>query len=72
MLASYRDYLERAVAALMAGRPDRGHPRRRARAAIGHALSFATWRSLGREQSLDDSEAAELMWGLVAVARNQR
>lgn len=71
MLASYRDYLERAVAALMAGRPGRGHARRRARAAIGHALSFATWRSLAREQSLVDSEAAELMCELVAVARDR-
>ena len=72
MLASYRDYLDRAVDALMAGRRERGHARRRARATIGHALSFATWRSLAREQSLDDAEAAELMCGLVAVARDRR
>ena len=40
------------------------------RAAIGHALAFTTWRSLTREQGLDDSQAAELMCGLVAgVAR---
>ena len=72
MLASYREYLERAADALMAGRRDRGRARRRARAAIGHALSFATWRSLAREQSLDDAEAAKLMCKLVAVAHHPR
>lgn len=72
MLTSYRDYLARAGEALVAGRRERGHARRRVRAAIGHALAFATWRSLAREQSLDDFEAAELMCGLVAVARDGR
>jgi AcrR family transcriptional regulator len=72
MLTSYRDYLARAVDALMAGRRERGHARRRGRAVIGHALAFATWHSLAREQSLDDAEAAELMCGLVAVARDGR
>ena len=46
--------------------------RRRARgacaAAIGHALAFPTWRSLAREQELDDAEAAELMCRLVREA----
>ena len=37
---------------LMAGR-GRGRPRR-VRAAIGHALAFTTWRSLAREQGLND------------------
>ncbi len=72
MLAFYREYLGRAVDALMAGRRERGHARRRVRAAIGHALAFATWRSLAREQNLDDAEAAELMCGLVATARDGR
>jgi AcrR family transcriptional regulator len=72
MLSFYRDYLARAGAALMAGRRERGHARRRVRAAIGHALAFATWRSLAREQSLDDAEAAELMCGLVAAGRDGR
>ena len=72
MLASYRDFLARAVDALMAGRRERGHARRHVRAAIGHALAFSSSRSLAREQSLDDTEAAELMCGLVAVARDGR
>ena len=44
-------------------------PRRRAvRAAIGHALAFTTWRSLARQQELDDRQAVELMCRLVAAA----
>jgi AcrR family transcriptional regulator len=37
----------------------------RLRAAIGHAISFQTWRSLAREQGLEDAEAVELMIGMV-------
>ncbi len=33
----------------------------RIHAAIGHAISFQTWRSLIREQGLEDAEAVELM-----------
>ncbi len=67
--AFYREYLGRALDALIAGRPERGHTRRRVRAAIGHALAFATWRSLVREQSLADAEAAELMCDLISATR---
>jgi AcrR family transcriptional regulator len=67
-LGGYRDYLEAARDALMAGRRVRGHARRRVQAAIGHALAFPTWRSLAREQELDDSEAADLMCRMVAGA----
>jgi AcrR family transcriptional regulator len=56
-----------AVAAdtLMAGRGLRGSARRRTRAAIGHAVSFSTWRSLVREQGLSQAEAVELACGFV-------
>lgn len=65
----FRDYTNTARETLMAGRRRvRGHARQRVRAAIGHALAFETWRSLVREQGLDDSQAAELMCRLVAVA----
>jgi AcrR family transcriptional regulator len=37
----------------------------RLRAAIGHAISFQTWRSLVREQGLEEAEAVELMIGMV-------
>ena len=47
----------------------RGRPRRRAvRAAVGHALAFDTWRSLTRDQELDDAQAVELMVRLVDAA----
>jgi hypothetical protein len=37
-------------------------------AATGHALAFATWRSLVREQGLSDGQAGELMCLLVDAA----
>jgi hypothetical protein len=42
----------------------RGRARERLRSAIGHALSFYTWRSLEREQKLPRGEAVELMVAL--------
>jgi AcrR family transcriptional regulator len=68
MFRGFRDYLEAARDALMAHRGARGRKRRQLRGAIGHALAFATWRSLTIEQGLDDDEAAELMCRLVAAA----
>ena len=46
----------------------RGRARRRVSAAIGHALAFATWRSLAIDQGLDDDEVVEFMCSLVAAA----
>jgi AcrR family transcriptional regulator len=69
MFTGFRDYLEAARKTLMAGRGERGAARRRVSAAIGHALSFAAWSSLVREQGLDDPEAVELMCRLLAAAR---
>jgi AcrR family transcriptional regulator len=63
--AGYRQYLAAARDALVRGRPSRGRARTRERAAIGHALAFATWRSLALDEGLDDAQAAELMVRLV-------
>lgn len=68
MLGGYRDYLTAAQDRLMSGRDVRGPVRRRVLAAIGHALTFGTWRSLAREQRLTDSQAADMMCRLVAAA----
>jgi AcrR family transcriptional regulator len=68
MLGGYRDYLTAARGALMGGRRARGRERRRVLAAVGLALAFTTWRSLVREQGLDDSQATDLMCRLVACA----
>jgi AcrR family transcriptional regulator len=66
--AGYHGYLAAARDLLMRGRPARGRRRDEARAAIGHALAYTTWKSLAREQGLDDGQAAELMRRLVAAA----
>lgn len=61
-------YLEQVCTLLMRGRPERGRARARVSGAVGHALSFPTWRSLVREQGLDEDEAVELMVLLVRSA----
>ena len=67
-VAQFRAYLDAVADAIMAGRPERGGARRRARAAVGHAVSFPTWQSLVRQQGLDDAEAAAVMAALVEAA----
>jgi AcrR family transcriptional regulator len=67
-LSGYRTYLAAAADVLMRGRGLRGGAAKRVRAAVGHALAFATWQSLAREQGLTDSQAADLMCRLVASA----
>jgi AcrR family transcriptional regulator len=70
LFTPFRRYLAVARDVLVRGRPERGRRRQEARAAIGHALAYPTWRSLTREQGLDDARAAEMMWALVAAAGN--
>jgi len=60
---SYRDYMTAAGEVLAGG------AERQEKAAVGHALSFPTWRSLAVEQGLDDSIASDLMCRLVLAAR---
>jgi AcrR family transcriptional regulator len=66
--AAFRGYLEAATDTLMAGRNLRGAARRRTHAALGHAIAFSTWKSLVREQRLDDADAATLVRALVGAA----
>ncbi|HEX6753494.1 MAG TPA: helix-turn-helix domain-containing protein [Solirubrobacterales bacterium] len=61
-------WLAEAAATIVRGRPERGARRRRIEGAVGHAISFATWRSLVRDQGLATSDAVDLMHGLVALA----
>ena len=65
LLGDFYRYLHAIQDLLMAGRGLRGRAARRTRAAIGHALSFPTWRSLTREQGLADADAVALMCALV-------
>ena len=66
--SGFAGYLGAAADALLAGRGLRGAPRRRVRAALGHAVAFATWRSLVREQGLAEAEAIALMQAAVSRA----
>lgn len=61
-------WLEMAAGIIVRGRRERGNRRRHVTAAIGHAASFETWRSLVREQGLSTSEAVTLMEKLVEAA----
>ena len=63
-----RAYFEGVLDTIVAGRPERGHARRRVKAAAAHATSFTTWQSLVRENGLDDREAADLMAAMVEAA----
>jgi hypothetical protein len=69
--AAFRGYLAAAHNALMAGRKLRGAAKRRTHAALGHAITFSTWKSLAREQELDNSAATALMGSLVSVAAHR-
>ncbi len=66
--AGFRRYLETACEALMTGRGLRGNARRRTRAAVGHAIAYATWKSLVREQGLGAREAVALACACVTAA----
>jgi AcrR family transcriptional regulator len=68
LFTPFHEYIGAARETLSRGRHVRGRARDRVRAAIGHALAYPTWRSLTREQGLDDAQAAELMRALVAGA----
>lgn len=59
--AQFLTYMEAARLTLMVGRRERGRERQRARAGLGHALAFTTWRSLVREQGCTVNEAVDMM-----------
>ena len=68
LFTPFREYLSAARETLVRGHAARGRRRDELRAAVGHALAFTTWRSLTREQGLDDSQAVELLRELVAAS----
>jgi AcrR family transcriptional regulator len=67
-IATRRAYLGMVVDALLTGRRERGHARRRVKAALTHALSFPTWQSLVRDNGLKDAEAVSLMAAMIEAA----
>ena len=64
-LLDFHGYLEAVRSVLLKGR---GRATRRTRAALGHAVSFGTWRSLVQDQGLAQEDAVALMCRLVASA----
>jgi AcrR family transcriptional regulator len=68
LFGGFRDYLAAARETLTNGRQSPRQTDQALRAAVGHALSFSTWRSLTQEQGLDDEKAANLMCRLIAAA----
>jgi AcrR family transcriptional regulator len=68
LMEGLRARLDAMREALMRGRRERGRARRDVRAALGHALAFATWSSLVRTEQLEDAQAVGLMCELVAAA----
>jgi AcrR family transcriptional regulator len=68
LLRDFYGYLEAIQDVLVAGRGLHGKASRRTRAAIGHAVSFPTWRSLVVEQGLTADDAVALMARLVEDA----
>lgn len=65
---AFLGYFDAVRAALMSGRSERGRARARVSAAIAHATSFPTWRSLVREQQLSADEVVQLMTAMVTAA----
>jgi AcrR family transcriptional regulator len=61
IMAPYHEHWRRAADIVASAWRVRGSERALLRAAVGHALSFPTWRSLVRDQGLDDARAAALM-----------
>ena len=70
--AAFRFYIGAVRDTLALGRRLRGAAKRRTVAALGHAIAFATWKSLTREQGLTDKQAVALMCALVAAAERPR
>jgi AcrR family transcriptional regulator len=68
LMRNFHDYLAGVEDVLTAGRGLRGRAARRARAAIGHAVTYSTWHSLTHEQGLAGDEAIELMCLFVGKA----
>ena len=70
--SAFHHYMTAARETLMTGRTPHRARRRRTQAGLGHAIAFATWKSLVQEQGLDDIEAAVLLRRLVDDATGRQ
>lgn len=66
--AALRADSARMIDAIVDGHAGSDRAGRRLRAAAGHAVDLLTWRSLTKENGLDDAEAVELVLGLLRGA----
>jgi hypothetical protein len=65
---SFLGYFDAVHATLIVGRRGSAGALTRSAAAIGHAISFPTWRSLVRELGLAPDEAIALVVAMVEAA----
>jgi AcrR family transcriptional regulator len=71
-MGQMRQWSEQVVDLLAHRRPERGPARRRVRAALAHAISFATWHALTRGGGLSEKEAIAIASGMVEGAGRAR
>jgi AcrR family transcriptional regulator len=64
-----RAWLSEAAATIVRESPEGARRGHWVEAAVGHAISFQTWRSLVRDGGLPSNDAVGLMVGLVALSR---
>jgi AcrR family transcriptional regulator len=72
VMQPYHDHWRRAAEVVASAWDASGTERRLLRAAVRHALDFTTWRSLVREQRLNDAEAIDLIARLVQACAADR
>lgn len=61
IMTPYHDHWRCCAEVVVSAWPVRGRERRLLLAAIGHAITFPTWRSLVRDHGLTDGQAIEVM-----------
>jgi AcrR family transcriptional regulator len=72
VMAPWHEHWDQAANVLAAGWGARGRRRKLLRAAIALALSFGTWRTLARDQRLDEDQAVEVATAIAALRSSPR
>jgi AcrR family transcriptional regulator len=71
-LATFAEFLDGTARDLVAICAPARDNRKAVAAAVRHALAFATWQSLVRQNRLSRTAAVELMWAMIDAARVSR
>lgn len=69
-MVPYYEHWRKAADVVASAFKSAAHDRTKIRAAVGHALSFTTWRSLTHDQGLSDHAAAGLMLRFLTCLAN--